>query len=157
MTDRELMQQALHTLEGWANHGEWVWPESALEQAKRNTTESIAALRERLAHCDRCGKKLGGPDHIHTCSPQQPVQEPVAEVKLMVTGGNAGVATRIVEIDDPMRERLRPGDKLYTAPQPRQSQGLTKDQREDFAFACESYETVVAIEQVLREKNEGGV
>ena len=49
MTDRELMQQALHTLEGWANHGEWVWPESALEQAKRNTTESIAALREALA------------------------------------------------------------------------------------------------------------
>ena len=49
MTDRELMQQALHTLEGWANHGKWVWPESALEQAKRNTTESIAALRERLA------------------------------------------------------------------------------------------------------------
>ena len=49
MTDRELMQQALHTLEGWANHGKWVWPESALEQAKRNTTESITALRERLA------------------------------------------------------------------------------------------------------------
>ena len=43
------MQQALHTLEGWANQGKWVWPESALEQAKRNTTESIAALRERLA------------------------------------------------------------------------------------------------------------
>ena len=53
MTDRELMQQALHTLEGWANHGKWVWPESALEQAKRNTTESITALRERLAQPER--------------------------------------------------------------------------------------------------------
>ena len=48
MTDRELMQQALHTLEGWANHGEWVWPKSALEQSKRNTIESITALRDRL-------------------------------------------------------------------------------------------------------------
>jgi hypothetical protein len=42
------MQLALHTLEGWANYGKWVWPESALEQAKRNTTESIAALRQAL-------------------------------------------------------------------------------------------------------------
>ena len=46
--DREAMQMALHTLEGWANYGKWVWPESALEQAKRNTTESIAALRQAL-------------------------------------------------------------------------------------------------------------
>ena len=53
MNDRELMQQALDTLEGWANHGKWVWPESALEQAKRNTTESITALRERLAQPDQ--------------------------------------------------------------------------------------------------------
>ena len=48
MTDRELMQQALSTLEGWAGHGKWVWPESALEQAKRNTTESITALRAAI-------------------------------------------------------------------------------------------------------------
>lgn len=47
-SDRDLLKQALHTLEGWANHREWVWPESALEQAKRNTTEAITALRERL-------------------------------------------------------------------------------------------------------------
>ena len=59
MTNRELMQQALSTLEGWAGHGKWVWPESALEQAKRNTAEAIAALRERLA---------------------QPEQEPIAWV-----------------------------------------------------------------------------
>lgn len=44
----DVMKQALHTLEGWANHGEWVWPESALEQAKRNTTESITALRAAI-------------------------------------------------------------------------------------------------------------
>ena len=45
---REAMQMALHTLEGWANYGKWVWPESALEQAKRNTTESITALRAAI-------------------------------------------------------------------------------------------------------------
>lgn len=44
----DAMKQALHTLEGWANHGDWVWPESALEQAKRNTTESITALRAAI-------------------------------------------------------------------------------------------------------------
>ena len=43
-------------------------------------------------------------------------EEPVAKVELMVTGGSAGLATRIVEIDDHLRERLRPGQLLYTAP-----------------------------------------
>lgn len=45
-------------------------------------------------------------------------REPVARVELMQTGGNVGLATRIVEIDDPLRERLRPGTKLYTSPPP---------------------------------------
>ena len=40
---------ALHTLEGWANYGKWVWPESALEQAKRNTTESITTANLSFA------------------------------------------------------------------------------------------------------------
>lgn len=44
------------------------------------------------------------------------VQEPVAKVELMTAGGNAGLATRIVEIDDHLRERLRPGQLLYTTP-----------------------------------------
>ena len=30
----------------------------------------IPALKERLAHCDRCGKRLGGEGDIHTCSPK---------------------------------------------------------------------------------------
>lgn len=48
----------------------------------------------------------------------EPVGEPVARVELMQTGGNAGLATRSVEIDDPLRERLRPGDVLYDRPAP---------------------------------------
>lgn len=47
---------------------------------------------------------------------QESIQEPVAVVNVLEVGGNAGIATRIVEIDDPMRERLRPGTKLYTEP-----------------------------------------
>tara|TARA_R110000868_G_scaffold232726_2_gene486292 strand:+ start:3239 stop:3631 length:393 start_codon:yes stop_codon:yes gene_type:complete len=30
---------------------------------------AATALTERLAHCDRCGKKLGGEGDIHTCTP----------------------------------------------------------------------------------------
>lgn len=51
---------------------------------------------------------------------QQMTTEPVAKVELMTTGGNAGLATRIVEIDDHLRERLRPGQMLYTHPPQRQ-------------------------------------
>lgn len=38
--------------------------------------------------------------------------EPVAEVRLMMTGGNVGIATRIVALSD----ELQAGDKLYLAP-----------------------------------------
>ena len=51
---------------------------------------------------------------------------PVAVVKLMETGGNAGIATVIREIDDPLRERLRPGQMLYLHPSP-----LTEQDKED--------------------------
>lgn len=51
MTDpiRQAAEQARQTLEGWANYGNWVWPESALEQAKRNTAEALASLNAALA------------------------------------------------------------------------------------------------------------
>lgn len=49
MTDlRQAAQQALEALEGWEHCDEWVWPVSALEQSKRNTTESLATLRAAL-------------------------------------------------------------------------------------------------------------
>ena len=54
---RGALKLALITLEGWDNHDKWVWPETALEQAKRNTKEAITAIKEALA---------------------QPAQEPVA-------------------------------------------------------------------------------
>ena len=59
MTDRKLMQQALEGLEKWR------WGSDP-----RGADVYIAALSERLAHCDRCGKKLGGEGDIHTCTPR---------------------------------------------------------------------------------------
>ena len=53
------------------------------------------------------------------------VQEPVAEVRLMRTGGNAGLATHIVQI---VEGYFPAGTKLYTAPQPAQ-QPLTDEQK----------------------------
>lgn len=85
-TLREVAQQALEALEYYRS-GEDYQPTPA--------SEAITALRAALA---------------------EPVQEPVAKVELMTTGGNAGLATRIVEIDDHLRDRLRPGQLLYTAP-----------------------------------------
>jgi hypothetical protein len=46
-------EQARQALEGWANYGQWVWPESALEQAKRNTTEALALLNRARALLDQ--------------------------------------------------------------------------------------------------------
>ncbi len=48
----DAMKQALEALEGWANHGQWVWPETALEQCKRNTVEAIPALRLAIEQAD---------------------------------------------------------------------------------------------------------
>ena len=99
MTDlRKAAQQALEALEEYQYHGA---PFLACDGA-------VAALRAALAQQD------------------EPVQEPVAKVELMTTGGNAGLATRIVEIDDHLRERLRPGQLLYTAPPQRKP--LTEDE-----------------------------
>jgi hypothetical protein len=54
MTDRELLQQALDALHT-TNFGVHA--------------RAVLALSKRLAHCDRCGKQLGGVGHIHTCTP----------------------------------------------------------------------------------------
>lgn len=49
MTDlKKAAEQARQALEGWANYGNWVWPESALEQAKSNTVEALTALNLAL-------------------------------------------------------------------------------------------------------------
>ena len=70
--------------------------------------------------------------------------EPVAKVELMTTGGNAGLATRIVEIDNHLRERLRPGQLLYTDPPQRKP--LTDEEIE----SCLKVELARAVERKVR-------
>ena len=98
MTDRDLMQQALDALETADEVGFWELQKTV-----------VSALRDRLAHCDRCGKRHGGEGHIHTCVPDpigdaqdrliaelaaQPEQEPVAH--LTIEGGWVSVAAKIL-------------------------------------------------------------
>jgi len=71
MTDRELMQQALDALIRCATDIDAHWECRSIDQidADGDTPPIITALQERLAHCDRCGKRLGGEGDIHTCTP----------------------------------------------------------------------------------------
>ena len=71
MTDKRLLEQALDALksmkETLAEHD---------EPTTFNEDEAITAIRARLEQpeqernfCERCGKRLGGEGHIHTCTP----------------------------------------------------------------------------------------
>jgi hypothetical protein len=68
MTDRQLMQraaEALGHLQGLCTDAE----DGFVEAVTIWTPDIIDDLNARLAHCDRCGKKLGGKGDIHTCTP----------------------------------------------------------------------------------------
>ncbi len=51
-------EQARSALIGWANHGLWAWPESALQTCKQNTEEAIAALDAALAEPDAIARAV---------------------------------------------------------------------------------------------------
>jgi len=101
MTDRELMQQALDAL--------------VIAEVDGNCDyEATELLRTRLAHCDRCGKRLGGEGDIHTCTPDpigdaqsaliaemaaQPEQEPVAYAGIKMWVGNQQVVQLLTETE----------------------------------------------------------
>ncbi len=54
----EAMKQALDALEGWAGHGKWIYPESALEQAMKNTSEALPVLRAAIQQAEEPRYKL---------------------------------------------------------------------------------------------------
>jgi len=127
---REAMQMALHTLEGWANYGKWVWPESALEQAKRNTTDSIAALRQAL----------------------ETEQEPVAWISDSPTKGNGKQLHWTKSEAWRWSSNITP---LYTAPPKREWVGLTDEEMDELVNRFARYGLAREIESKLKEKNGG--
>ena len=85
----EAMKQALEALEGWANHGNWVWPESALEQAKRNTVEAMTALRTAIEQAERDWSLLE--------ATQESLREHMAEIKRLKQRQWVGLTDEEVE------------------------------------------------------------
>ena len=128
MTDRELMQQALDALRTRTTIGHEAW--QACEDA-------ITALRERLA---------------------QPEQEPVAP-KCGAIIEVFGKDWRLEYLSLPVgKHKLYTQQYNYTAPQPRQWQGLTDEEQNQVAWSCGAMsadwlEFARAIEAKLREKN----
>ena len=77
MNDRDLMQQALDAL----TYKKW-WRVGLGEPKDPKLEAAITSLNERLAHCDRCGKKLGGEGQIHTCTPPAAQRQHVTDGSL---------------------------------------------------------------------------
>jgi hypothetical protein len=136
MSLRTAAQQALEALEGWANHGKWVWPESALETCKRNTVEALDALRAALAQPE-----------------QEPVawrfQSPLSEEGQWEYGKEPPVGSRWA---------IEP---LYTHPPRREWRGLTEEERDAvIRWAVDQEDThfsrtvARAVEAKLKEKNQ---
>ena len=73
---QEVLKLALEALEELYNTNNYWWQEVD-EQTLEKIKHSIAAIKEALAQrteqnfCSRCGKRVGGIDSIHTCTPPQ--------------------------------------------------------------------------------------
>jgi hypothetical protein len=96
---------------------------TAIQQAESGACKSFTELRER--HREGVDAELAA--MAAKIKTDEPVVEPSARVELMKTGGNAGLSTRIIELDIATRERLRPGDLLYTHPAPGVPDDVVKD------------------------------
>ena len=71
---QEALKLALEALEELYNTNNYWWQEVD-EQTLKKIEPAITAIKEALAQrteqnfCSRCGKRVGGIDSIHTCTP----------------------------------------------------------------------------------------
>jgi len=142
---KEVMKLALSTLEGWANYDDWVWPESALEQAKRNTIEAITALRQALVDADDTSQ-----ERVDEKTKRE--QEPVAHIDHRIHGWPDCF---VIRADPPHTS------PLYLSPPKREWVGLTDDDVSYFRYQatfCDEFDAAFMaelIEKDLKEKNHG--
>ena len=128
----DALKLALSTLEGWAGHGKWVWPESALEQAKRNTTEAITAIKEAMAEqpahvaaINTSSERVENQaQNVHMQPAQQ--QEPVAWMKDCADFWEHYTCISEASQENYKAEAQMWVEKLRTSPQP--SKPLTDEQ-----------------------------
>ena len=162
MTDRELMQQALKFMDDLGrNH----WGDRP---------GLVAALRERLAHCDRCGKRLGGEGDIHTCTPpaapvpslRSTIANDAWAISFQSLGQYRAALLKLIDDTPPAaqweqlaslideNQRLRAELKFNTPPAA-QWVGLTDEERSEIAAQGHQRwkEHAQAIEAKLKEKN----
>ena len=112
------------------------------------------AERERN-FCERCGKRLGGADHIHTCTPPQPAPQAAIEQEPVAWISGKSLA-EIKDFDATVYGRggFDDATPLYTEPPKREWVGLTEGEMTQVANTAETYtESVKLTEAALKELN----
>jgi hypothetical protein len=120
----------------------------------------LATAKERN-FCPRCGKRLGGIDSIHTCTPPPPEQEPVAWRNAAIRVGEGLCSVGPLEYYDMTAKQWLDWAlsvvTVHTAPPQRTWVGLAKEDRLCAKYmqdAPDGIEAVIDyIEAKLKEKN----
>ena len=150
MTDKELLQQALHYMDD--NCGAYT----------DDYRKLIEAIRARLSQCDRCGEV--NPAEIHTCSPQEPVLQDIEQYRLQMAAISTAAIGYWKEGDGILPDYDTPAlrdvaklyskyEALYATPPQREWQGLTD---EDWIIGKRSADYIAGAEWAeakLKEKN----
>ena len=118
------------------------------EPAHYTGNQGAARFMKLLAGVEPAHELPSQPNTVREPAPVQE-QQPVAEVKVKMTGGNVGIATVIHEIYDPAREPLTPGQKLYTA-QPRKAVKLNPSDIDMLSFSYFGHHPVASMTHAYR-------